>query len=78
MDTFLSRYSYAFTWLGRSIIQYPQDIFAIQELIWAVRPDLNIETGVAHGGSLVLSASLLALLDLCDASAAGTTINPQQ
>jgi len=71
------RYSYAFTWLGRPIIQYPQDIVAIQELIWAARPDLIIETGIAHGGSLILSASLLALLDLCDASDAGTTVDPR-
>ncbi len=56
------RYSYNFTWLGRPIIQYPQDIVALQEIIWATKPDLIVETGVAHGGSLVLSASLLELL----------------
>lgn len=56
------RYSYNFTWLGRPIIQYPQDILAMQELIWRVRPDLIIETGVAHGGSLVLYASMLELI----------------
>ena len=61
-----SKYSYNFHWLGRPIIQYPQDIVALQEIIWASRPDLIIETGIAHGGSLVLSASMLALLDLCD------------
>jgi len=60
------KYSYNFTWLGRPIIQYPQDIVALQELIWTVQPDLIIETGVAHGGSLILNASLLALLDLCE------------
>ena len=60
------RYSYNFSWLGRPVIQYPQDIVALQELVWKVRPDLIIETGIAHGGSLILSASLLALLDLCD------------
>lgn len=60
------KYSYNFTWLGRPIIQYPQDIVALQELVWTVRPDLIIETGIAHGGSLILTASLLALLDLCD------------
>lgn len=60
------KYSYNFTWLGRPIIQYPQDIVALQELVWSVRPDLIIETGIAHGGSLILNASLLALLDLCD------------
>ncbi|NIQ16553.1 MAG: cephalosporin hydroxylase, partial [Candidatus Dadabacteria bacterium] len=50
-------YSYNFSWLGRPIIQYPQDIIAMQELIWSVKPDLIIETGIAHGGSLILSAS---------------------
>jgi cephalosporin hydroxylase len=56
------RYSYNFKWLGRPIIQFPQDIMAVQELIWSVKPDLIIETGVAHGGSLILSASILQLI----------------
>ncbi len=56
------QYSYNFTWLGRPIIQYPQDIVAIQEVIWSVKPDLVIETGIAHGGSLILSASILELI----------------
>lgn len=72
------RYVYHFDWLGRPIIQYPQDMVAIQELVWQVRPDLIIETGIAHGGSLILSASLLALLDLCDASEMGQSLNPRQ
>lgn len=55
-------YSYNFTWLGRPIIQYPQDIVAMQEVIWDVKPDLIIETGIAHGGSLVFSASMLELI----------------
>jgi cephalosporin hydroxylase len=71
------KYSYNFSWLGRPIIQYPQDIVAAQELIWQVRPDLIIETGIAHGGSLILSASMLALLDLCDAIDAGSTLDPR-
>jgi cephalosporin hydroxylase len=54
-------YIYNFTWLGRPIIQLPQDVFAMQELIWAVQPDLIIETGIAHGGSLIFSASMLEL-----------------
>lgn len=58
-------YSYHFCWLGRPIIQYPQDIVAMQEIIWTVRPDLIIETGIARGGSLIFSASMLALLDTC-------------
>ena len=61
------KYSYHFRWLGRPIIQYPQDMAAMQEIIWEVRPDLVIETGIAHGGSLIFSASMLALLDLTDA-----------
>ncbi len=64
-----AKYTYNFSWLGRPIIQFAEDIVAVQELIWAVKPDLVIETGVAHGGSLVLSASMLALLDLADARA---------
>ena len=56
-----ARYSYNFKWLGRPIIQYPQDIVAVQELIWNIKPDLIIETGVAHGGSAVFFASLLEL-----------------
>jgi len=73
------RYNYGqnFTWLGRPIIQVPQDIYAIQELVWACRPDLVIETGIAHGGSLVMSASMLALLDYCDAIATGAVLDPR-
>jgi len=56
-----TRYSYNFTWMGRPIIQYPQDIVALQQLIWQVQPDLIVETGIAHGGSLILSSSLLEL-----------------
>ncbi|MDB5978057.1 MAG: cephalosporin hydroxylase [Nevskia sp.] len=56
------RYSYNFTWLGLPIIQYPQDIVAMQEIIWRVQPDLIIETGIAHGGSLILHASMLELI----------------
>ena len=60
------QYSYNFAWLGRPIIQYPQDIIAFQEVVSYVKPDLIIETGIAHGGSLVLSASLLCLIDLME------------
>ena len=73
-----AHYSYNFTALGRPIIQYPQDIVAMQELIWQVRPDVIVETGIAHGGSLILSASMLALLDYCDAAKSGATIDPRQ
>ncbi len=56
-----NQYSYNFSWMGRPIIQYPQDMIAMQEIIWEVKPDLIIETGIAHGGSLVYYASLLEL-----------------
>lgn len=56
------RYGYNFTWMGRPIIQVPQDIIAMQEIIWQVQPDLIIETGIAHGGSLIFYASMLELL----------------
>lgn len=55
-------YSYHFSWLGRPVIQFPQDIITMQEIIWEVKPDLIIETGIAHGGSLIFSASMLELL----------------
>ncbi len=60
-----NKYAYNFAWLGRPIIQYPADIVAMQEIIFTVQPDLIIETGIAHGGSLIFSASMLALLNLC-------------
>lgn len=61
------KWAYNFSWLGRPAIQFPNDAWALQELIWTIRPDLIIETGIAHGGSLIFSASMLALLDLTDA-----------
>lgn len=72
-----AHYVYNFDWAGLPIIQYPQDMVGFQELVWKVRPDLIIETGIARGGSLALSASLLALLDYCDAAAAGTILDPK-
>lgn len=56
------KYAYNFTWMGRPIIQFPQDMMAMQEIIWSVRPDLIIETGIAHGGSVLYYASLLELM----------------
>lgn len=64
-DTAQYKYSYNFSWLGRPIIQIPQDMIAMQEIIWEVQPDLIIETGIAHGGSLVYYASLLELISVC-------------
>ena len=74
-----AKYSYNFSWLGRPIIQYPQDIVAIQELIWSLQPDLIFETGIAHGGSLIFSASMLELNAACggpkDARVVGVDID---
>lgn len=71
------KYSYHFDWFGRPIIQFPQDIIAMQELIWSVKPDLIIETGIAYGGSLIFSASMLAMLDMIDAIESGAaTMDP--
>ncbi|RCV90913.1 cephalosporin hydroxylase family protein [Billgrantia montanilacus] len=78
LASILPKYSYNFSALGRPIIQYPQDMVAMQELIWQVKPDLIIETGIAHGGSLILSASMLALLDMCEAIESGATLDPRQ
>ena len=64
-ESVLNKYSYNFSWMGRPIIQYPQDLVAVQEIIWEVKPDLIIETGVAHGGSAVFFASLLELNSHC-------------
>jgi cephalosporin hydroxylase len=71
------KYSYHFEWMGRPIIQYPQDMGAMQEIIWDVKPDLIIETGIAHGGSLIFSASMLSLLDLCEAIEYKKTLDPR-
>lgn len=71
------KYAYNFSWLGRPLIQFPQDMSAMQELVWRIRPDLIIETGIAHGGSLIMSASLLALLDYCDAVESGKLLDPR-
>ena len=69
-------YSYNFSMLGRPIIQYPQDMIAFQEIIWKTKPDLIIETGIAHGGSLILSASMLTLLDYCEAQQKNEILDP--
>ena len=60
-----TKYTYNFSWLGSPIIQFPQDMIALQEIIWEVKPDMIIETGIAHGGSLIFSASMLTLLEAC-------------
>ncbi len=75
--TTTTKYSYNFAWQGRPIIQYPQDMVAMQEIIWQIKPDLIIETGIAHGGSLIFSATMLALLDMADAIESGTMLDPK-
>jgi cephalosporin hydroxylase len=77
--SFPPKYSYNFSWMGRPVIQYPQDMIAMQELIWRVQPDLIVETGIAHGGSLIFSASMLELNAACggpkDAEVVGVDID---
>lgn len=72
------KYSYNYSWMGRPIIQYPQDMAAMQELVWQVKPDLIIETGIAHGGSLIMNASFLALLELSEAVENGQVLDPKK
>ena len=81
-ETNRNGYTYNFEWLGRPIIQYPQDIMAMQELIWQVQPDLIVEMGIAHGGSLIFFASMLELNATCggpvDARVLGVDIDIRQ
>jgi len=77
-DTTPHKYTYNFQWMGRPIIQFPQDIVAMQELIWQVKPDLIIETGIAHGGSLIFSASMLELNEYCNSVEHGEQVNPKR
>ena len=78
-ESIKSNYSYHFEWLGRPIIQYPQDIVGTQQLLWQVKPDLIIETGIARGGSLIFYASILELIAQCggpqDAKVLGVDID---
>lgn len=74
---FRQKYMYNFSWQGRPIIQTPVDMVATQELIWQVKPDLIIETGIAHGGSLIMSAAMLALIDYCEAVETGSVLDPK-
>ncbi len=71
------KWAYNFSWLGRPAIQFPNDAWAMQELIWSIKPDLIIETGIAHGGSLIFSASMLAQLDLCEAIETDSIMDPK-
>ena len=58
------KYSYHFEWLGRPIIQHPQDMLGLQQLLWSVQPDIIIETGIARGGSMIFYASIMELISL--------------
>jgi cephalosporin hydroxylase len=73
-----TNYSFHFDWLSRPIMQYPQDMVALQEIIWRVKPDLIIECGIAHGGSLIYNASLLALIDYCSTAENKTVLDPHK
>jgi cephalosporin hydroxylase len=75
-DVARHKWSYNFSWMGRPAIQFPNDAWAMQELIWKVKPDLIIESGIAHGGSLIYYASLLAMLDICEAVENGSVFDP--
>lgn len=77
-DVARHKWSYNFRWMGRPAIQFPNDAWAMQELIWEVKPDLIIETGIAHGGSLVCYASMLAMLDVADAVESGGVMDPSK
>lgn len=77
-ESMRNSYVYNFSWMNRPIIQYPQDMIAMQELVWEVKPDLIIETGIAHGGSLIMNASFLAMLDYCEALEKGELLDPKK
>ena len=77
-QSLINKYSYNFTSFSVPIIQYPQDMIALQELIWEVKPDLVIEAGIAHGGSLIQSASVLALIEYAEAVSSNSVIDPTQ
>ncbi|WP_037492589.1 cephalosporin hydroxylase family protein [Sneathiella glossodoripedis] len=72
------RYVYNFSSFGRPIIQFPTDMVAFQEIVWEVKPDLIIETGIAHGGSLIQSAALMANLDYCEAVQSNSVLDPSK
>ncbi|MEE9516303.1 MAG: cephalosporin hydroxylase family protein [Candidatus Adiutricales bacterium] len=77
-ESLRSLYSYNFSWMGRPVIQYPQDLLAMQEILWEVKPDLVIETGIAHGGSLIFYASILELIGHGEVLGIDIDIRPHQ
>ena len=76
-ESTIPKYSYNFRSMGLPIIQYPQDMVAMQEIIWEVRPDLIVETGIAHGGSLIANASMLTVIEYANAVENGKIVDPQ-
>jgi cephalosporin hydroxylase len=58
------KYTYNFSWMGRPIIKFPSDMIVQQEIMWKVKPDLIIETGIAHGGSIIFSASMIKMMGI--------------
>ena len=72
------KWAYNFTWMGRPAIQFPNDAWAVQEIVWSIKPDLIIEAGIAHGGSLMFSASMLALLEMEEAIKEGRSFDPRK
>lgn len=75
-QSLVNKYSYNFSSFSVPIIQYPQDMIALQELIWRVKPDLIIEAGIAHGGSIIQSASIQAMMDYQEAVLSNSVIDP--
>jgi cephalosporin hydroxylase len=75
-DKTMWKYQYNFNWLNFPIVQYPQDVLAFQELIWYAKPDLIIETGVSQGGSVMFSASILAMIEYEEAYKNNTLLDP--
>jgi cephalosporin hydroxylase len=73
-ESIKTNYSYNFEWLGRPIIQYPQDMIGVQQLLWSIKPDLIIETGIARGGSLIYYASILELIAQCGGPENGSIV----
>ncbi len=77
-SAFENKYMYNFSWMGRPIIQLPEDILALQEIIWSVKPDLIIETGIAHGGSLIMYASFMEMIGIQNGHVLGIDIDIRQ
>ncbi|MAI66137.1 MAG: cephalosporin hydroxylase [Alteromonas sp.] len=68
-------YSYNFTWMGVPVIQFPQDLIAMQELIWRIKPDVIVETGVARGGSIIFYASMMEMMGIDNGQVIGIDID---